>query len=747
MIRPEMTTVVRGWVPVLIAIVAGSWVLTMPFQHDDYLILPRVGEALGFDPELRSQDSRSETHIGNFYLFRPVPWFVWWTLIEVHGGHADPFVFHAVMLAFHALSAFLVWRILRELFDPRAALLGACFFAIAPGAIQATSFIAAGGDLFAVLFMLLATRCLQSQRRKPSVAKAVASGLCAGLAFCSKDVAIASLPAAFLAAVAVPASQRGTLRGPIVAIGLSLVAAVTIRAWYLGTWQPAYLGSVHVVAEDLLKIPGLFLELLLPWRRFEGVTDLPPVSGAIGARLFGDAFFGARILALGAFLLPIAAGTCVRPFRTILRMICIAPVLACVLGPPLAIYDQSYTQVISRVLYPASAIAAGALAAGLDPLCATRLGRKLLWPLLLPLLAICVDLMVHVARTELRAGALIRLRLESMREVIAKVPPGSHIIAVDEQFALGGIPFLYFGITPAMKPPLSRTSARVTWWGNLSILPRGTILQEEHAPIAIARISEDRYVLREPIIPSLPDTLPPIAATAGDPSEWRFAEPVPARAVTGLRVASAFQGTFACTWIGSRGKRESRGALPGLGGVKSAIISAPEDFDWLADPLLVGVRFEGAGVTGVEPLTALPEIVIVEPKDRARIPVGPATRLTVPEVSFKPPDQPPSQQYRVTVEFAIHDRDRPMMIFDAPAFILQERPEGVWAYDVMKRSSLVIVPAGATTAENFESSLDDALKHSGSGLIALSIRLEAFDPRSRSVEARSRWRICFLERR
>jgi hypothetical protein len=736
-----------GWVPVLVAVVAASWVLAMPFQADDYLILPNTGALLGIERPPPVDDPRADAHIGNYFLFRPVPWFVWWLLIQARGGLADPLVFHAATLIFHAISAFLLWRVLRAILHPAAAQIGACLFALAPGGVQATSYVAAGGDQLAVLLMLAATACLQAHRRRPRVATALGTGAFAALAFCSKDVAVASLPAMLLAGWAVRDPAPRSLRGPLTATAAALAIAMIARAAYLKTVMPVYLIPIRLGLLALGNLHHLFFEVLVPWRRFEEVADLAPLAARIARRWRPAAALEAVELAgLAALALPVLAGLCVAPARTARRVVAAAAALACVLVPALTIFDEVHQQVISRALYPATAILAAGVAAALDPLCA-RGWRRLSIALALPLALVWTDFMVHVARTELRAGSAIDGRLESMRDVVRSAPAGAHVIAVDQDLALGAIPTIYFGIGPAMKPPFTRTPARVTWWGDLSTLPRSPILAEDRGPIVIARISEERYVPKEPVIPALPAVLPSFLRKADVPQAWEPGGAVPTRAVAGIRVGSGTQGVFTCTWIGSRGKRETRGALPGLGGGPHAIVSAPEDFDWLADPVLVGVRFEGADVATVEPLRELPRIVLARPSVGARLPFGGAA-AGLPEVSFLQPDQPMSAEYRLTVEFAISDRERPVLISEEPAFVLRAGGDrNAWTYDVSKQRSGRILATPPVDALSFSRRIDEVIRSTGSRLLPLSLRVEGFDPRSASVECRSDWRICFLELR
>ena len=200
-----MRRVVLGCIPVLLAVAANAWILGLSFQADDFLLIPRAGAMLGIERGSLADESPGATAL-NFYLFRPVTWFLWWLLVGLSGGIAHAFVFHAAGLAGHVVATWLLWRILAGVnLAPFAAVAGASLFAIAPGAVQATSWVSAGGDQLATLFMLAATLLFQRDRVSVGGAPALGAGVCAALAFCSKEIAVASVPFVLLMVLPAPA--------------------------------------------------------------------------------------------------------------------------------------------------------------------------------------------------------------------------------------------------------------------------------------------------------------------------------------------------------------------------------------------------------------------------------------------------------------------------------------------------------------------------------------------------------------
>ena len=143
----------------VLAVVVHSWTTTLPFQLDDYALLPGIGTELGIDDGAakdRAQEMLALAEAGDApprYLYRPVAWLFWWTLMQLNGSFADPLWFHVAFLFVHGVVAVLLHRILLKLCSPRGALLGAACAAILPGGIQAVSWTAATGDLLATAMM------------------------------------------------------------------------------------------------------------------------------------------------------------------------------------------------------------------------------------------------------------------------------------------------------------------------------------------------------------------------------------------------------------------------------------------------------------------------------------------------------------------------------------------------------------------------------------------------------------------
>src|ERR1043165_8872199 len=95
---------------VLCTTLVHAWTLRLEFQLDDYTILSNVGTIIGLDdrPVAEIFD-----RLNNYYLFRPVAWLLWAGVLKASGGEADPRSFHALMLGAHALTVWLLYRVLR----------------------------------------------------------------------------------------------------------------------------------------------------------------------------------------------------------------------------------------------------------------------------------------------------------------------------------------------------------------------------------------------------------------------------------------------------------------------------------------------------------------------------------------------------------------------------------------------------------------------------------------------------------
>src|SRR5262245_49319819 len=86
----------------LAAALSHAWVLTLPFQLDDYSQVAAAPIRFGlskppvWDP-VSAADAANETAAPE-YLFRPVPWLAWLGLLQLGGPPISPLLFHAASL-------------------------------------------------------------------------------------------------------------------------------------------------------------------------------------------------------------------------------------------------------------------------------------------------------------------------------------------------------------------------------------------------------------------------------------------------------------------------------------------------------------------------------------------------------------------------------------------------------------------------------------------------------------------------
>src|SRR5204863_3693549 len=116
---------------------------------------------------------------------------------------------------------------------------GALAFGLAPGSLQAVTWVAASGDTLSVPFLVLSALFLQRGRARTSLAADVLAGLCFTLAVASKESAAYFAPAVLGAAFLVP---RGEKPSPLprlaIAFALPFLTFVVLRRAYTGIWGP-----------------------------------------------------------------------------------------------------------------------------------------------------------------------------------------------------------------------------------------------------------------------------------------------------------------------------------------------------------------------------------------------------------------------------------------------------------------------------------------------------------------------------
>src|SRR4029077_7922644 len=114
-------------------------------------------------------------------------WWMAWGMAQLTGNESA-FVVRLPFVALFALTTFLMYRVTAALFDPEAGLWAAVVLNMAPVlGITAGSWVLPDGPLFAAL--LGALSCLVAALRSEGRAAWgwwLATGVCAGLALCSK---------------------------------------------------------------------------------------------------------------------------------------------------------------------------------------------------------------------------------------------------------------------------------------------------------------------------------------------------------------------------------------------------------------------------------------------------------------------------------------------------------------------------------------------------------------------------------
>jgi Tfp pilus assembly protein PilF len=209
-------------------------------------------------------------------LYVPLSFTAWWIEMQVSllvdsARAPDPRIFHAGLLLLHFLGACVVLRILRRIVDdPRAALLGALFFAIHPLQTESVAWITETRGVLAGFLGLLALDLHLAAMTAEDGASArhhVLSGLVFLLAMLAKPTAVAIPLLAFLI-------DRFRLRQPLarivppVAIGCVLVLADVLCTRALQSGAEVRVAS-PIAARPLVALDalGFYLgKLVAPFR-------------------------------------------------------------------------------------------------------------------------------------------------------------------------------------------------------------------------------------------------------------------------------------------------------------------------------------------------------------------------------------------------------------------------------------------------------------------------------------------------
>ena len=206
---------------------------------------------------------------------RPLTYFTFW--LNYRLGGANPIGYHAVNLAIHIVSSFLVMLCLRRLMPARAALIAAFVFAIHPAQTEAVVYVFARSTLLSSCLAFAALLCWL----KGWLWRAVP---CFALALLAKEE-VAAFPV-FLALLHVTISANRKERAPITAMLVLALAAVARVAIVAATTPGSGAGAQSGVAPldyfltqgyvilrylQLLVVPVGFtvdpeIELVADWR-------------------------------------------------------------------------------------------------------------------------------------------------------------------------------------------------------------------------------------------------------------------------------------------------------------------------------------------------------------------------------------------------------------------------------------------------------------------------------------------------
>ncbi len=241
--------------------------LLAPFHFDDHSlsVTPAVASPSGWLDIFHPTQTR------------PLTYLTFW--VNYRLGGVDPAGYHAVNLALHIVSAFLVMLCLRRLMPPRAALIAAFVFAIHPIQTEAVVYVFARSSLLAACLTFAALRCWLDGRLWTAVAWFAAALL-------AKEE-VAAFPV-FLALLHRATARQMRERAPIgVMLALSLAATVRV-AWMAATTPGSGAGAqagVSPVAYFLTQGYALlrYLQLLAVPVGFTVDPDIPILADWRGA--------------------------------------------------------------------------------------------------------------------------------------------------------------------------------------------------------------------------------------------------------------------------------------------------------------------------------------------------------------------------------------------------------------------------------------------------------------------------------
>ncbi|TMJ48335.1 MAG: glycosyltransferase family 39 protein, partial [Alphaproteobacteria bacterium] len=208
----------------------------------------------------------------SYFDHPPIAWWMAWGMAHLTGSESA-IVVRLPFIALFALTTWLMYRVTSALFDPEAGLWAAVVLNLAPVlGVTAGTWVLPDGPLLAALLGVAA--CLVAALRsdgRPAWDWWLATGICAGLALCSKYSAALTLLGAVAFLATEPASRHWLMRPhPYVAGIVALVIFSPVLMWNAEHGWVSLLfqggragGSLHPFA-PLMAIGGQ-AAFLLPW--------------------------------------------------------------------------------------------------------------------------------------------------------------------------------------------------------------------------------------------------------------------------------------------------------------------------------------------------------------------------------------------------------------------------------------------------------------------------------------------------
>ena len=646
----------------------------------------------------------------------------------------------AFFLAAHALASFLLFRLLSARLGTFAALAGGGLFAILPGGIQAVSWVTAGGDQLAVLFMLLAGAAGDRTLRTGSRAALAA---CAAAAFCavaSKETAVVLLPAlAFLWAVPFSGARLRPLRAfaPCVAAGIGASAAWIVRSLVLGIWLPEYWTGARLEPSHWRDLGTALRGFLIPWSLVADPGAPAPVAAQVLGRLgvAADRLVPVLMaLAAGSILVTLAIAAVRGSSGRRAALLVLTALLLVALVPVLPLVGKTGLA-LSRALYQAAILLAALVATAVG---IPGRGRGLALASILPFVILSADLLGCVARAEARIAKQIGVARADLAGFVES-RPGTCFIVVQPPSWIDNVPFLGCDLAASAAPPFGSAKRAPLPWATPALLPRCPWLKSERDPVQLLEWSEGRVRPRGPELAAIPDALPALEPDGADARLYRVRGPVTPRAVSAVRIVSPKSAPSASGRVILSAGTKSM-TLP-FQSVTSGplVVTVPEsafEDDWFAQPSLASVRVEGLTVEVLpELLPAPPPVDVTTPK---------LALSSIPRISFA--TDAPAAAFRITL--TVLAEGRPVdLAWTAPATALPPAPDGRRAF-AADAPGLLFDGARVMGEVSWVQAAALLAPQAHGRLWSLpgGVRVEALDASGKNVIARSEWIAIFVSR-